>query len=51
MNRDNQLRNILRAELPDHAAKLSGAGYLDGMPLTAAWVAATVLAHLERNHN
>jgi len=51
MNRDNQLRNILRAELPDHAAKLAGAGFLDGMPLTAAWVVSTVLAHLERNQN
>ena len=46
MNRDNQLRDILRAELPQHAAKLHGVGYIDGMPLTAAWVERQVLGHL-----
>ncbi|HEX7001270.1 MAG TPA: 2-oxoacid:acceptor oxidoreductase subunit alpha [Trueperaceae bacterium] len=51
MNRDNQLRNVLRAELPEHAARLSGAGYLDGMPLTAEWVAAAVMDHLDGKVN
>ncbi len=51
MNRDNQLRNILRAELPEHATKLAGAGYLDGMPLTAQWVKETVQAHMNRRAN
>ena len=46
MNRDNQLRDILRAELPQHAAKLHGVGYIDGMPLTAEWVERQLLAHL-----
>jgi len=46
MNRDNQLRDILRAELPQHAPKLHGVGYIDGMPLTADWVQRQVLAHL-----
>lgn len=46
MNRDNQLRNILRAELPQHAPKLHGVGYIDGMPLTAEWVERQVLGHL-----
>jgi len=47
MNRDNQLRDILRAELPQYAHKLNGVGYVDGMPLTAEWVERQVLAHLE----
>ena len=51
MNRDNQLRNVLRAELPDHAARIAGAGYLDGMPLTAEWVATTVMNHLNGKVN
>ena len=46
MNRDNQLRDILRAELPQHAANLHGVGYIDGMPLTAEWVERQLLAHL-----
>ncbi len=51
MNRDNQLLGILRAELPQHAAKLSGVGILDGMPLTAQLVERHVLAHLGRVAN
>src|SRR5690606_40904311 len=45
MNRDNQLRDILRAELPQQAPKLHGAGYIDGMPLTADCVQRQVRAH------
>lgn len=46
MNRDGQLTAILRDELPEHAAKLKPIAYLDGMPLTAAWVAERLAAHL-----
>ncbi len=51
MNRDSQLRNILRAELPAHASRLAGVGYLDGMPLTAEWVVSTVLEHMQGKVN
>ena len=40
LNRDGQLRAILQTELPEHAARLVSAAHLDGMPLTASWVAA-----------
>ncbi|RDI96138.1 2-oxoacid:acceptor oxidoreductase subunit alpha [Meiothermus sp. QL-1] len=43
LNRDGQLHGILRAELPEHAAKLRSLAYLDGLPLTAAWVMARLL--------
>jgi 2-oxoglutarate ferredoxin oxidoreductase subunit alpha len=46
MNRDGQLTAILRDELPEHAARLKPLAYLDGMPLTAAWVAERLAAHL-----
>lgn len=38
MNRDGQLAAILRAELPDLAARIASVAYLDGMPLTASFV-------------
>ncbi len=46
MNRDGQLKAILRDELPEHAAKLEPIAFLDGMPLTAAWVVERIKAHL-----
>jgi len=46
MNRDGQVKAILRDELPEHAAKLKPIAYLDGMPLTAAWVVERIKAHL-----
>jgi len=46
MNRDGQLTAILRDELPEHAARLQKIAYLDGMPLTAGWVAERLSAHL-----
>jgi 2-oxoglutarate ferredoxin oxidoreductase subunit alpha len=39
MNRDGQLCDILRAELPEAASRLRSIAYLDGMPLTADLVA------------
>lgn len=47
MNRDGQLTAILRDELPAQAAKLGKIAYLDGMPLTAAWVVEKIEAHLK----
>lgn len=47
MNRDGQLAAILRDELPEQAAKLVKIAYLDGMPLTAAWVAERLVSYLE----
>ncbi len=46
MNRDGQVKAILRDELPEHAAKLKPIAYLDGMPFTAAWVVERIKAHL-----
>jgi 2-oxoglutarate ferredoxin oxidoreductase subunit alpha len=39
MNRDGQLCSILRAELPEAATRFRQVAHLDGMPLTADWVA------------
>ena len=39
MNRDGQMHGILQLEMPDIATKLLSLAYLDGMPLTARWVA------------
>jgi 2-oxoglutarate ferredoxin oxidoreductase subunit alpha len=51
MNRDGQLTAIVRAELPDHAARIVPVTSLDGMPLTAEWVTQQVLAHLANGQN
>ena len=44
MNRDGQLQNILRAELPEVATRLESLALLDGMPLTARWVVEAIMA-------
>jgi 2-oxoglutarate/2-oxoacid ferredoxin oxidoreductase subunit alpha len=38
LNRDGQLREILKMELPDLATKLQSLAHLDGLPLTARWL-------------
>jgi 2-oxoglutarate/2-oxoacid ferredoxin oxidoreductase subunit alpha len=38
LNRDGQMHQLLRLEMPDLAPKLISLAHLDGMPLTAHWV-------------
>jgi len=38
LNHDGQMCSILRAEMPDYAARIHSIAYLDGLPLTARWV-------------
>jgi 2-oxoglutarate ferredoxin oxidoreductase subunit alpha len=38
LNRDGQLHQILRLEIPDSSMKLISLSHLDGLPLTAKWV-------------
>lgn len=47
MNRDGQLHNILMTEMPALATRLDSIAYLDGMPLTANWVAQAIKANLK----
>lgn len=51
MNRDGQLTAIMRDDMPEHAAKLVSLAHLDGMPLTAEWVASNLLAQLQKGSN
>jgi 2-oxoglutarate ferredoxin oxidoreductase subunit alpha len=58
MNRDGQMHTILRSELPELATRLESLSLLDGMPLTARWVAEAITAaeqdrprHLSVNGN
>ncbi|MFQ5436197.1 MAG: 2-oxoacid:acceptor oxidoreductase subunit alpha, partial [Anaerolineae bacterium] len=46
LNRDGQLHTILQSELPDLATKLVSLAHLDGMPLTARWVAEAMQDYL-----
>jgi 2-oxoglutarate ferredoxin oxidoreductase subunit alpha len=39
MNRDGQMHSLLRLDLPESALKLISTARLDGLPLTAEWVA------------
>lgn len=47
LNRDGQLHQILRLEIPDCSMKLISLSHLDGLPLTADWVEHQVLAKEE----
>lgn len=38
LNHDGQMCSILRAEMPDYAARIRPIAHLDGLPLTARWV-------------
>lgn len=43
LNRDGQMHEILRLEMPDLAMKLTSLAILDGLPLTARWVVENLL--------
>ncbi len=43
LNRDGQMHEILRLEMPDLATKLISLAILDGLPLTARWVVENLL--------
>ncbi|HFC12652.1 MAG TPA: 2-oxoacid:acceptor oxidoreductase subunit alpha, partial [Anaerolineae bacterium] len=43
MNRDGQMHNILRSELPEQVLKLHSIAHLDGQPFTGPFVLQTVL--------
>lgn len=42
MNRDGQMHSIITLDMPDLATKLVSLAYLDGMPLTARWIAEAI---------
>ncbi|MDD5368515.1 MAG: 2-oxoacid:acceptor oxidoreductase subunit alpha [Anaerolineaceae bacterium] len=44
MNRDGQVHQLLTIDVPEAATRLISAAHLDGLPLTAHWVADQVLA-------
>ena len=45
LNRDGQLHQILRLEIPDCSMKLISLSHLDGLPLTAKWVEEQIKAN------
>jgi 2-oxoglutarate ferredoxin oxidoreductase subunit alpha len=47
LNRDGQLHQILRLEIPDCSMKLISLSHLDGLPLTAKWVEDQIMAKEE----
>jgi 2-oxoglutarate ferredoxin oxidoreductase subunit alpha len=47
LNRDGQLHQILRLEIPDCSMKLISLSHLDGLPLTAQWVVDQLIAKEE----
>jgi len=47
LNRDGQLHQILRLEIPDCTMKLISLSHLDGLPLTAQWVVDQIIAKEE----
>ena len=49
LDRDGQLNQILRSEVPDCALKLTALAHLDGLPLSANWVVNALLAKEENN--
>ncbi|HEX9070020.1 MAG TPA: hypothetical protein VF807_14710, partial [Ktedonobacterales bacterium] len=42
-NFDGQMHNILMTETPEHAAKLTSLRQCDGLPLTARWIAQSII--------
>jgi 2-oxoglutarate ferredoxin oxidoreductase subunit alpha len=47
LNRDGQLHQILRLEIPDCSMKLISLSHLDGLPLAAKWVEDQIMAKEE----
>jgi len=48
LNRDGQLHQVLRLELPESSLKLFSISHLDGLPLTAQWVINQIIAKEEK---
>jgi 2-oxoglutarate/2-oxoacid ferredoxin oxidoreductase subunit alpha len=48
INRDGQLRQLLMINMPELAPKLRKASHLDGLPLTARWVAGEIISQEEK---
>ncbi len=48
LNRDGQLHEILRLEIPDRSLNIISLAHLDGLPLTAQWVVEQVMAKEEQ---
>jgi 2-oxoglutarate ferredoxin oxidoreductase subunit alpha len=48
LNRDGQLHQILRLEIPESSLKLISLSHLDGLPLTAQWVVDQIIAKEEQ---
>ena len=46
-NFDGQLATILRAELPERAAKIHAAAKCDGLPISARWITETILSEVQ----
>jgi 2-oxoglutarate/2-oxoacid ferredoxin oxidoreductase subunit alpha len=48
LNRDGQIHQILRLEIPDCSMKLISLSHLDGLPLTAQWVVNQIISKEEK---
>jgi len=48
LNRDGQLHQILRLEIPESSLKLISLSHLDGLPLTPQWVVNQIVAKEEQ---
>ncbi len=48
LNRDGQLHQVLRLEIPECSMQLISLSHLDGLPLTAKWVVDQVVAREEQ---
>ncbi len=44
MNRDGQAHQIISLEMPDLATRLHSLAFMDGLPLTARWVAGAIIS-------
>jgi 2-oxoglutarate/2-oxoacid ferredoxin oxidoreductase subunit alpha len=51
LNRDGQLHQILRLEIPDCSMKLISLSHLDGLPLTAQWVVNQLITKEEQKND
>jgi 2-oxoglutarate ferredoxin oxidoreductase subunit alpha len=49
LNRDGQLHQVLRLEIPDCSLQLISLCHLDGLPLTAKWVVDQIVTKEEQN--
>lgn len=49
LNRDGQLNQVLRTEIPEFALQLISLAHLDGLPLSTDWVVKAVVAKEEEN--